>query len=397
MSALLLGHQRVVFVGLLFATEPMAAARARPPGRSCPMPGRSRSTTRRSTCRSSPTASTATTPSSSSLTSGWSSSWPPLDPDRAGDVARDRQPFQVVRRLFGNRQAARSIHFLGLLGFLGFLAVHVTMVVVTGLARNMDHIVIGTDDRNPVGLILGCVGIAVMIVACVAANWFSWHRPRCLQTPSQRLVQGLIGRVLDPWRPGPSTPGGISPYLLAQRQAADLQRVDEPGRRRLRGLPAPGPRPGGEAGRALDRRAQALGKQEQITMHHCIQGWSGIAAVGRRAARQARRAGPAPSPRRPGLVFHSFGEGLHGGEYYDTQSHARRAPPPEHPRLRDERRAPRPGLRRPAPAPRRESARLQDGQVDQGRSSSSPVRRAIGKGYGGKNEDDEYYDLVPNI
>ena len=55
------------------------------------------------------------------------------------------------------------------------------MVVLTGLARNMDHIVMGTDETGVPGLVLGGAGIGVIVLACIAAHWVSWHRPRALQ------------------------------------------------------------------------------------------------------------------------------------------------------------------------------------------------------------------------
>src|SRR5205807_2553145 len=63
-------------------------------------------------------------------------------------------------RLFGNRQVARSLHFLLLLAYVAFLVPHVTMVAITGLVRNMNHIVMGTDSNNPIGLELGLLGLA---------------------------------------------------------------------------------------------------------------------------------------------------------------------------------------------------------------------------------------------
>ena len=54
-------------------------------------------------------------------------------------------------------------------------------------------------------------------------------------------------------------------------------------------------------------------------MHHCIQGWSGIAEWGGLPlAKLVEIVGPAPEVRF--AVFRSFGEGLHGGEYYDCHS-----------------------------------------------------------------------------
>src|SRR6185312_541274 len=56
--------------------------------------------------------------------------------------------FPWFPRLFGGRQGARSIHFLMMLCWVGFLVVHVTLVILTGFARNMNHIVLGTDNNR---------------------------------------------------------------------------------------------------------------------------------------------------------------------------------------------------------------------------------------------------------
>jgi DMSO/TMAO reductase YedYZ molybdopterin-dependent catalytic subunit len=70
---------------------------------------------------------------------------------------------------------------------------------------------------------------------------------------------------------------------------------------------------------------RALGKKEHITLHHCIQGWSGIAAWGGLPLADLIRI-VRPLPTAKALVFHSFGEGvaLHEGVagilYYDNLS-----------------------------------------------------------------------------
>ena len=63
--------------------------------------------------------------------------------------------FPWYARLFGGRQSARSIHFLTMLGFLAFLVVHVTLVVMTGFARNMNHIVHRNRRSGSLGNDLG--------------------------------------------------------------------------------------------------------------------------------------------------------------------------------------------------------------------------------------------------
>jgi methionine sulfoxide reductase catalytic subunit len=51
--------------------------------------------------------------------------------------------FHFFPKMFGNRQGARSVHFLVMLAFVFFIIIHVAMITTTGLVRNMNHIVIG--------------------------------------------------------------------------------------------------------------------------------------------------------------------------------------------------------------------------------------------------------------
>jgi thiosulfate reductase cytochrome b subunit len=110
--------------------------------------------------------------------------------------------FHWYPKLPGNRQIGRSLHFLILCAYLGFIAVHLSMVVITGFARNMNHIVAGTDDpysKDPRGLWLGLLGIAVILVFNGFANWIAWRHPRVVQHVARRVVtpimEGLLNRA----------------------------------------------------------------------------------------------------------------------------------------------------------------------------------------------------------
>lgn len=103
-----------------------------------------------------------------------------FDFDRHRDVACVDKPLSAVPSIVW-RPAGGALHLLLLLGYIAFLAVHVTLVVLTGFARNMNHIVLGTDDQKPLGIILGFVGIAVVIVSWIVAHYTSWKFPRLLQ------------------------------------------------------------------------------------------------------------------------------------------------------------------------------------------------------------------------
>jgi DMSO/TMAO reductase YedYZ molybdopterin-dependent catalytic subunit len=64
---------------------------------------------------------------------------------------------------------------------------------------------------------------------------------------------------------------------------------------------------------------RTMPKQTQITLHHCIQGWSGIAAWGGLPFAELV-ALVRPKPGAAAVVFYSFGEGGEGGEFYDSLS-----------------------------------------------------------------------------
>src|SRR5665213_3041524 len=65
--------------------------------------------------------------------------------------------------------------------WLGFIAVHVTLVVLTGFERNMNHIVLGTDNTKSLGMVLGFVGLTAVVASWIVAHYVSWKLPRLLQ------------------------------------------------------------------------------------------------------------------------------------------------------------------------------------------------------------------------
>jgi sulfoxide reductase catalytic subunit YedY len=140
---------------------------------------------------------------------------------------------------------------------------------------------------------------------------------------------------------------------------------------------------------------ERLGETEHITMHHCIQGWSGIAKWGgvpmTRLVALVR-----PKPEAKVVAFFSFGEALYGGHYYDTQSLENVLKPQcllaTH--MNGER------LSEVYGAPLRLRVENQLGYkmvkwIE--RIEFIESEKLLGAGEGGKNEDDEYFDLLPNI
>lgn len=234
--------------------------------------------------------------------------------------------FTWYPRLPGNRQVGRSIHFLILCAFVVFIIGHVSMVMLTGFVRNMNHIVVGTDDINPIGLYLGLAGIGVVGLLNGFANWMAWRHPRAVQHAAKAIVSPVMALLLD--RPAPVAEFGredISPYFWVNGKMPTcaewktLAAGDFEGYRlRVYGLVE------NPVELSLDD-LRGMGQKTQITLHHCIQGWSGIAAWGGLPlAELVKLVRPRPNAR--AVVFYSFGEGvafstgLGDGQYYDSLS-----------------------------------------------------------------------------
>jgi DMSO/TMAO reductase YedYZ molybdopterin-dependent catalytic subunit len=234
--------------------------------------------------------------------------------------------FTWYPKLPGNRQIGRSLHFLVMCAFVVFTIGHVIMVALTGYARNMNHIVLGTDENNLRGLFVGLIGIGMIVALNVWANWMAWRHPRIIQHAAKATVSPVMGFLLD--RPAPVAEFGrkdISPFFWINGKmptseewktlaAGDFKDY----RLKIYGLV--------ENPLELSlAEMRALGKKTQITLHHCIQGWSGIAEWGGLPAKDLIKL-VRPRSNATAVVFYSFGEGvdfntgLGDGQYYDSLS-----------------------------------------------------------------------------
>ena len=206
-----------------------------------------------------------------------------------------------------------------MIGFVAFLVVHVTLVIMTGFARNMNHIVMGSDDTNTSGMMWGFVGIGVVIASWIVAHYLSWMHPRALQ----RAVNGVtypmqlitLNRLNPHQRYGDRD---VSPFFWPNGklpQRPDWNALAERGFQDFRLVV------GVLVAHPLEislADLKQLGFVEHVTMHHCIQGWTGIAKWGGVPMAELIRL-VRPLPAAKVVAFISFGEALYGGAYYDTQ------------------------------------------------------------------------------
>ncbi|MCB9484497.1 MAG: molybdopterin-dependent oxidoreductase [Thermoflexaceae bacterium] len=188
--------------------------------------------------------------------------------------------FPWYPRLLGGRQKARSLHFLGLVGFVLFIGVHVFTVAYTGLGDNLGDIMLGQHTEKR-GL---AIGLAVAVIAIILAlygltSWYSRRFPRQTQRMLSRVVFPLMHALsLGARSRQQYTVDDISPYLIVNgdppttEEFADLERGMFGGwRLDVRGLVT-------EPLSLSMEDLRALPTSTQITKHHCIQGWSGVAS-----------------------------------------------------------------------------------------------------------------------
>jgi thiosulfate reductase cytochrome b subunit len=228
--------------------------------------------------------------------------------------------FKFYQRIFGNRQAARTLHFLIMCAFVLFYIVHMTMVAATGFSRNLNSITLGVFQNNLNGVALFLLAIAVTVAFNVWAVRVSWTHTRVLQRISNATVGRLMDVLFDHYAPRAEYrekdispyfwPNGLVPTSEEWRRLEQNQFRDY--RLRVHGLV--------EHPVELSMHdLREMAHQDQITMHNCIQGWSAIGKwSGLPFAKLIELVGPQPEC--GWVMFYSYGEGGEGGQYYDSHS-----------------------------------------------------------------------------
>ena len=218
-----------------------------------------------------------------------------------------------------NRQLARTIHFVVLIWFLFFIFVHTTLVFITGLRQNLNYMFAGVNNDSWAGLL-----IFIPVMGILAAAWFlatplTIRYARLLQRVGETVV-GYIKSLAEFWDPGTQyTEKDISPYFWVN---GTLPTSDEYNRLREGEFADYKLTIGGLVENPQEisyADLKAMPKQEQITKHFCIQGWSGVAKWGGVPMRDILKI-VKPKPEARYVVFYSFAEGAEGGIYYDVHS-----------------------------------------------------------------------------
>ncbi|MDN5760761.1 MAG: molybdopterin-dependent oxidoreductase [Microlunatus sp.] len=233
--------------------------------------------------------------------------------------------FPRYGKLFGGRQGARSLHFLGLVAFAAFTALHTFMVIIHGVPKEFAGIVLADLNANQtLALAIGLTGIFLIVVFHVVIT--------ALSLRYQRGTQRLLGFMVNPFE-------RVLSRVSKSRQ--HYRRRDISPYFRVNGYPPTGEEyerlaadgfadyrlsVGGLVQRPLSLSLEDLrniDQTSQITDHNCIQGWNAVAEwSGVRLSHVLDLAGLAPEAKH--VVFYAMDDkGLtetqgRYGFFYDT-------------------------------------------------------------------------------
>lgn len=228
--------------------------------------------------------------------------------------------FPLYTLLFGGRrQAARSLHFIGMLLFSGFLVIHVLMVSLVYFSRNVRLITFGTTQvRLAAALAAFCSALLLVLVFNIFITYFTLRH----RVGVRRVLVGILNPAIYlafGWMVPRKNyrKEDISPFFRVNGyppETEEFYHLRNGGykdwRLEVAGLVEH------ELSFSLDE-LRAMPKREQITKHICIQGWSAIGEwggvhMGEILARCK------PDKRAKYVVFHAYDADANGKPFYEV-------------------------------------------------------------------------------
>lgn len=220
-------------------------------------------------------------------------------------------------KLFGGRQAARSLHFLGLMTLVVYTAVHITLVVLVHFPEDVSDMVLGANNPHlSQALWIASIALLGVVLFHIWATIYTLRHQRRFQVHATAVVEPLMRFFFGRLRSRQQyTRADISPYHRVNGYPPESKQYQElkeenfaAWRLTIEGL--------------VERPLQlsladlhALPKQEQIVKHNCIQGWSAVAEWGgvpMTTILDLCR----PLPRARYLVFHAYMQPEYEPQHY---------------------------------------------------------------------------------
>lgn len=185
-------------------------------------------------------------------------------------------------RLFGGRQGARSLHFLGLVAFIGFVAVHLIMVGLWGWGQLNALMIFG--DARAIGWAVTCslLIVGAIVIIHILATRAGLRHQRAVQNLLGKTITAMRNVLLHPLHSNQSyAEHKISPEHRVNGKPPDTDLYKMMAAHRFAeyclevgGLVA-APRHF-----TLDELRELAHPHDQTVLHNCIQGWSSIGKWG---------------------------------------------------------------------------------------------------------------------
>jgi sulfoxide reductase catalytic subunit YedY len=223
-------------------------------------------------------------------------------------------------KMLGGRQAARSMHFLGMLAFSLFIVMHVTLVLLVHTRENVTNIVLGgSPGRLALAAAIAVLAVLLVVAFNAWASWYSLRNRRGVQVALDRIEAPIRKIALHHMSPGQHyQESDISPYHWVNGAPPTEEESPEHVRWREDGFRDWRLEVGGMVGHPLSLSLEdirALPSQTQITKHNCVQGWSGVAKwTGVRVSEILRLAEPVPGARYLKFTSHGYAQYSYAGK-----------------------------------------------------------------------------------
>lgn len=219
----------------------------------------------------------------------------------------------------GRRQVARSLHFIGMMLFSAFILVHVALVSLVYFYRNVKLITFGTTEVDiAAALTVFVAALLFLLVFNVVITYFTLNHRVGMRKILVAILNPLIHLAFKGFRPRKNyRPDQVSEFFringyppetaeFKQLQAGDYKKWQL----QIHGLVE------NETTLSLDD-IKSLPKNEQITKHICIQGWSAIGQWGGvRMSEILEKVKPTKNAKY--VVFHAYDIDESGKPFYEV-------------------------------------------------------------------------------
>ncbi|MFA7216426.1 MAG: molybdopterin-dependent oxidoreductase [Candidatus Paceibacterota bacterium] len=228
--------------------------------------------------------------------------------------------FPWYQKLFGGRQAARSIHFLGLVGISLFVVIHLVMVALVNGPKNISNITLGDSNGDlSLAITIFAIGIAIFVFSQFFVTWYTLRYEKRVQDILDPVINFFTNSLLDRipskqhyskkdissyFRVNGLPPENEEWKLFAEHNFRDWKL-------KIGGLVK------NKAEFSLEDLKNNFTKNEQITKHNCIQGWSAVAEWAG-VSMQDILEYVEPLPNAQYIVFTAYDEDEKGRPYYET-------------------------------------------------------------------------------